>query len=171
MFEGNAVQSFPNDFFSNVPPPKRKMHEQPLEVSLEQLFHGCKKRIKVTHGDRSSEIVKVEVQPGWKPGTKVIFEHVGISFRIVQKPHPYFVREGNDLIFNATVNSHAANKGLRITIPMMDNQGAVEVNTKKQSVIDGGSFLVVGRGMPIKGKLHGQRGNLIIRFRVNAPAA
>lgn len=59
--------------------------EHTLKLTLEELFSGCTKKMKITRkvlsetGNVSKEgkVITVEVRPGWKPGTKVTFPREG----------------------------------------------------------------------------------------------
>uniref|UniRef100_A0AAY4BT39 Chaperone DnaJ C-terminal domain-containing protein n=1 Tax=Denticeps clupeoides TaxID=299321 RepID=A0AAY4BT39_9TELE len=84
--------------------------ERDLFLDLEDLFHGCAKKIKISRkvmnedGHTSSirdTILTVNVKPGWTEGTKIIFSHVpaDIVFVVRQKSHPRFERQNNDLIY------------------------------------------------------------------------
>ncbi len=59
------------------------------------------------------EVVEVAIKPGWKEGTRVIFEGKGdrlpgrppqdVVFVIKQVPHPRFTRQGDDLVTEVSV--------------------------------------------------------------------
>uniref|UniRef100_A0A8C5RLS5 J domain-containing protein n=1 Tax=Laticauda laticaudata TaxID=8630 RepID=A0A8C5RLS5_LATLA len=60
--------------------------ERDLYLSLEDLFFGCTKKIKISRrvmnedGHASTikdKILTIDVQPGWKPGTKITFKEEG----------------------------------------------------------------------------------------------
>ncbi|SCZ95029.1 BZ3500_MvSof-1268-A1-R1_Chr11-3g03555 [Microbotryum saponariae] len=98
-----------------------------LPVSLEDLYKGATKKLKVTKKRRAggeeantletdgviaSLLPAVAVKPGWKAGTKVRFAKAGhetatsaqdLVFVIEEKPHPTFKREGDDLIYELKV--------------------------------------------------------------------
>jgi hypothetical protein len=56
---------------------------------------------------------EIHVRPGWKDGTKITFERAGdelpgiqpadIIFVIRTRPHEYFERDGDDLIYNVSL--------------------------------------------------------------------
>ncbi|KAG5127165.1 hypothetical protein JHK82_028000 [Glycine max] len=64
--------------------------ERKLHCTLENLCFGCIKKIKVTKDlikylgviIQEEEILKIEVKPGWRKGTKITFEGVGCSISI-----------------------------------------------------------------------------------------
>ena len=93
-----------------------------LQVSLEDVYKGTTKKMKITrkvlNPDRRSvrpedKVLTIEIKPGWKAGTKVTFPKEGdqtpnnipadIVFVIKDKPHPVFVRDGSDLKYKAKI--------------------------------------------------------------------
>ncbi|NWI04168.1 DJB13 protein, partial [Tichodroma muraria] len=93
-----------------------------LYVSLEDLFHGCTKKIKISRrvmnedGRTSTirdKILTIDVQPGWRRGTRITFEKEGdqgpniipadITFVVQEKLHPRFKRIDNNLLYVATI--------------------------------------------------------------------
>uniref|UniRef100_A0A8C9UG31 DnaJ heat shock protein family (Hsp40) member B13 n=1 Tax=Serinus canaria TaxID=9135 RepID=A0A8C9UG31_SERCA len=94
-----------------------------LYVSLEDLFHGCTKKIKISRrvmnedGQTSTirdKILTIDVQPGWQRGTRVTFEKEGdqgpniipadITFVVQEKLHPRFKRIENNLLYVANIS-------------------------------------------------------------------
>ncbi|KAM9728843.1 dnaJ homolog subfamily B member 13 isoform 1-T1 [Menidia menidia] len=123
------------DFYSNdaplqfggLQPDLVKTRDAPIErdlnLCLDDLFHGCTKKIKISRrvmnddGHTSSikdKILSINVKPGWKEGTRIVFSKEGdqgpnsipadIVFIVRQKTHPQFVRRGNDLVFKAKIS-------------------------------------------------------------------
>ncbi|KAI8137203.1 DnaJ domain-containing protein, partial [Fennellomyces sp. T-0311] len=97
-------------------PQKPPAIKRPLPISLEDLYKGCTKRLKVTRKIRdgatgrpmnTDKILTINVKPGWKAGTKIRFPGEGdelengqtqdIEFIVEEKPHPTFKREGDNL--------------------------------------------------------------------------
>ena len=90
-----------------------------LYVNLDDLYTGKLKKVRITKkvaDESSGRIVQVavdkeiKIKPGWKDGTKITFERAGdelpgvapadIVFVIQARPHEYFVRDKDDLIYN-----------------------------------------------------------------------
>lgn len=113
--------------FGVLSPGETKIQDPPIErdlhLSLDDLFHGCTKKIKISRkvmnddGCTSSirdKILTVAVKPGWKEGTRITFPKEGdqgpnniaadIVFIVQQKPHPLFERQENDLIYHAQIS-------------------------------------------------------------------
>jgi len=161
-----------------------------LEVTLEELFNGASKAVKVSRkrhqkkrengaGMHTEEKeLKVEVKKGWKAGTKLTYEGQGdeqpdsppgsVVVVIKEKPHENFKRVGNDLYLTVQVPLREALCGGTLEVSTIDE------NTLKidyDDVIQPGSTKrFLGEGMPIS-KAPGTRGDLIITFEVVFPAS
>ncbi|MGH0185721.1 UNVERIFIED_CONTAM: hypothetical protein FKN15_018811 [Acipenser sinensis] len=96
------------------------VHE--LRVSLEEIFRGCTKRMKITRrrlnpdgrtARSEDKILHIVIKRGWKEGTKITFPKEGdetpenipadIAFVLKDKPHPHFKRDGSNIIYSATI--------------------------------------------------------------------
>jgi len=166
------------------PPPSDII--RPLKVSLEDLFNGTVKHLKMTKrlidGKQEEKIIDIDIKPGWKEGTKIRYANAGnerddghdpqdVVFVIEEKPHDRFKREGDHIV-------------LRHTIPLVDaliNSGGVKmiegIDGRKCQVTlppgvikPGAESRVVGQGWPIRkeGVMKG-RGDLIVRWDVVFP--
>lgn len=97
------------------------VHE--LKVSLEEVFSGCTKKMKISRKRlnpdgctmRSEDkILTVDIKRGWKEGTKITFPREGdetatnipadVVFVVKDKPHPVFRREGSDIVYPAKIS-------------------------------------------------------------------
>lgn len=155
----------------------------PLPVSLEDLFHGGVKKMKLNrkglHGERESKVLEVNIKPGWKAGTKINFTNEGdyqpecqarqtLQFVLEEKPHPVFKRDGtsNNLIVNLPITFKESLCGFDKDITTID--GKRLPFSKTQPVQPNSSALYPGLGMPIS-KLPGQRGDMEVIFKVDYP--
>ena len=93
---------------------KREPQEitRPLPLSLEDLYNGTTKHLKVSRklrdGGTAEKILEIKVLPGYKKGTKIRFPDAGnesetgesqaITFVLEEKPHERFERDDADLI-------------------------------------------------------------------------
>lgn len=123
----------------------RKKQDPPIErdlmLSLEEVFHGCIKKMKISRrvmnddGHTSSfkeKILTITVKRGWKPGTRVIFEQEGdqgpnsipadIVFIVKDKPHPIFRREASNLVYVQKIPLALALVGTTIHVPTLDGR-------------------------------------------------
>ena len=80
------------------PAPKKKAEpiEQVLRLTLEEMFYGVTKNLKLTRtvltGGRESrvaETLSIDVKPGWKRGTKITFPEKGDETPGAYFPSPY----------------------------------------------------------------------------------
>jgi len=161
--------------------PQRQKSMEPkvveVFVSLEHLFTGTKKKMKVTrnvYGRTEEKILELDIQPGWKDGTKVTFPEEGdqrqgyppqdIAFIIKQKPHDHFTREQDNLISNEIITLKQALCGATIHKRGIDGEAIrLDVNDIIQP---GTERRVKGKGMPNK---MGGRGDMIFRFNIAFP--
>ncbi|XP_020485863.2 dnaJ homolog subfamily B member 13 [Labrus bergylta] len=159
--------------------------ERDLHLSLDDLFHGCTKKIKISRrvmnedGCTSSikdKILTIDVEPGWKEGTRVVFQKEGdqgpnsipadIVLIVRQKSHPLFVRKQNDLIFKSQISLEMALTGFSVEVETLD--GKLLTLPINDIVHPGYKKVVTGEGMPLS-QDPSQRGNLIITFDVQFP--
>ncbi|KAM6984506.1 dnaJ homolog subfamily B member 13 [Tautogolabrus adspersus] len=159
--------------------------ERDLHLSLDDLFHGCTKKIKISRrvmnedGCTSSikdKILTIDVEPGWKEGTRVVFQKEGdqgpnsipadIVFIVRQKSHPLFVRKQNDLTFKSQISLEMALTGFSVDVETLD--GRLLTFPINDIVHPGYKKVVTGEGMPLS-QDPSQRGNLIITFDVQFP--
>ncbi|KAL3975897.1 hypothetical protein ACER0C_021783 [Sarotherodon galilaeus] len=153
----------------------RKQQDPPvvheLKVSLEEIFHGCTKRMKITRrrlnpDGRSmrteDKILNIVIKKGWKEGTKITFPKEGdetpenipadIAFVLKDKGHAHFKRDGSNIIYNCKISLKEALCGCTVSIPTLENR-----------VIS-----LPCEGLPFP-KNPSQRGDLIVEFSVRFP--
>jgi len=162
-----------------------KVQDEPIftdvYVTLEELYTGVEKKIKISRqintknsSKTETEILTIDVKPGWKEGTKITFNNKGnvnigtepadMIFVIKQKPHDVFKREGNNLTTTFTITKKESVFGFERTIVNLKGENLV-INLKKKVIHDTYFHTVFDEGMPIRkeGTIIGY-GNLIIKF-------
>ncbi|KAL6859388.1 hypothetical protein ACP4OV_017647 [Aristida adscensionis] len=171
--------------------------ESKLACTLEELYVGVTKKMRISRSvvDASgrmkteSEILSIEVKPGWKKGTKITFPGKGnqqwnqlpadLVFVVDEKPHPVYRRDGNDLVAEARVTLAEALGGTVVVLTTLDGRelavdvggsgGEDEEEEEEVPVVRPGYELVVPmEGMPMP-REPGRRGSLRIRFDVAFP--
>ncbi|XP_068648024.1 uncharacterized protein [Aristolochia californica] len=166
-------------------PRKAPPVENKLPCSLEELYSGSKRRMKISrivtdaYGRTTSveEILTIDIKPGWKKGTKITFPEKGheqpniipadLIFVIDEKPHAIYKRDGNDLVVHRRISLVDALTGMTIELTSLDGRNLAIPIT---DVIKPGYELVVSKeGMPIA-KEPGKKGNLRIKFDVKFPS-
>ncbi|KAM7264719.1 hypothetical protein ACFE04_002402 [Oxalis oulophora] len=188
---GSGGGMFGEDIFSSFAgmnqqqgPRKAPAIEQTVACSLEELYKGATKKMKISREvlDASGkvkpveEILSIDIKPGWKKGTKITFPEKGnehpnvipsdLVFIIDEKPHSTFTRDGNDLVFVQKVSLAEALTGLTVQIRTLDGRNlTIPIN----NVIHPSYEEVVPReGMPMP-KDPSKKGNLRIKFNINFP--
>ncbi|MFT7799024.1 dnaJ homolog subfamily B member 1-like [Arapaima gigas] len=156
-----------------------------LQVSLEEVFTGCTKRMKISHQRlnadgcttrREDKILTVEVRRGWKEGTKITFPKEGdetssnipadVVFMIKDRPHPVFRRDGSDIVYSAKVSLRDALCGCSFDVPTLDGR---TVTVMSCDVLKPGTKQrVPGEGLPLS-KSPDKRGDLVLEFNVVFP--
>merc|ERR1711959_126722 len=163
--------------------PDAVTHE--LGCTLEQLYNGATRKLKVTRElvdgasgapVKAEKVLEVNVQPGWKQGTKIRFKGEGderpgkaaqdVVFVVKEKPHSYLERRGDDLHYHAKITQEQAAKGVKVTIPTLDGRKVV-LDRKGEVIKDGAKAPLVGEGMPTKS---GAKGDLFVHFKVASVA-
>jgi len=167
------------------PGPSTSEITKPLKVSLEDIYNGATKRLKVGRkllsGTTEDKVLEVQVYPGWKSGTKIRFPRAGneqpsgesqdLVFVVEEKPHDRFERDGNDLICRQPiplVDALTGNGG-KCTIEQLDGR-KLQVNIPLGVIKPGQSTTVSGEGMPIRkeGSVK-KKGDLIVKWDVQFP--
>ena len=165
-------------------PKKDAAHQMTLPCTLEELYTGrtrrmkiSRKRIDATGGQREeSETLTIDIKPGWKKGTKITFqekgdEHPGriaadIVFVLDEKTHPTFSRDNNDLVYVHRIPLRDALTGTVIELQTLD--GRVLRIPVNEIISPGMQKVIPSEGMPVT-KTPGTKGNLRIKFEVLFP--
>jgi len=155
-----------------------------LFVSLEEVYRGCQKKIKINRKRISpdgsllldSRYLTVDLMAGWKNGTRITFAGEGdqltadspmgdVTFIVTDKPHPLYKRSAtNDLLYQHQLTLSSALCGSLLELRLLDDRlltiALNEISTPYSEKI------VSGEGLP---KSDGTRGNLIITFQIQFP--
>jgi curved DNA-binding protein len=142
--------------------------EQPVEITLEEAFHGATRTLE-KNGDRKS----IDIPRGAKTGTKVRFKGQGgpgnppgdLFLTITVRPHNKFERDGDDLHTEVTVDLYTAVLGGEATVPTLTGDLRLTIPAETQS---GKKFRLSGRGLP-KLKDPAMFGDLYARVLVKVP--
>lgn len=169
---------------------KAKIQDQAIErdlfISLEELLHGCVKRIKITrkvlNPDGASQrieekILTVNVKPGWKQGTRITFGKEGdqypgripadLVFTIKDKNDEKFSRDNeNNVIYTAKISLRDALCGGVMVLPTI---GGKRVRVELNEVVKPDTVKRIhGHGLPLP-KLPGQSGDMLVKFDIVFP--
>ena len=123
------------------------------------------------------EILKIDIMPGWKKGTKITFPEKGnhepgvtpadLIFVVDEKHHSIFKRDGNDLVVNQKISLLDALIGITLNLTTLDGRNLMI------PVIDivkpGHEVVIPNEGMPIS-KEPSKKGHLKIKFDIIFPS-
>lgn len=170
---------------TSSPAPQPSEITRPLKLSLEDLYSGSTKHLKVSRrrldGSSEDKVLEIQVLPGWKSGTKIRFPRAGneqsngeaqdLAFVVEDKPHPVFTRDGDDLVCNLKIPLVDAltGSGTKKGVELLDGR-KLQVPLPIGIVKPGQETRIVGEGMPIRkqGSLK-KKGDLVVRWDVLFP--
>lgn len=167
--------------------PEPTVLEKPLPVSLEDLYNGSTKKLKInrktfdpnTHQLSTKEnILTVPIKPGLKAGSKIKFQNAGdqtpdggtqdIHFIVSEKAHEKFTRNGDDLRTDVEIDLKDALCGWKKTVSTIDG--------KQLSVGGSGPTAPTwterfpNLGMP-RSKKPTERGDFVVGVKIKFPAS
>lgn len=165
-------------FGGGAPRPQRgKDVKVSLDITFEEAFAGTEKRVKVrVPGSTEPQVIQVKVPAGAVDGNRLRYRGKGgpgsnggspgdllVSTNIGS--HPYYTRDGADVIVSVPVSVAEAALGANVIVPAPDGTKVrVHIPTGTQQ---GARFTVKGKGAPVvKGE---GNGNLIIEVEVKVP--
>mmetsp|Transcript_27589 Transcript_27589/g.70282 ORF Transcript_27589/g.70282 Transcript_27589/m.70282 type:complete len:361 (-) Transcript_27589:356-1438(-) len=170
---------------SQDPPAKGKNKVYTVELTLEEIYHGClkkvahKRKVLQDNGDYFEEprTLTIDVKPGLPSGTRFVFEGEGnktpkkepgpVVFVLKPLPHKRFVRRGADLVHRVTLPLYQALVGAAVEVQTLDSR--VLSVPIADVVTPGYSQVVPGEGMPKPAG--GGKGNLILEVDLLFPAS
>lgn len=159
-----------------------------LPVSLEDLYTGAEKKMKVTRKlmdpsgrqVNAEKILAIQVKPGWKAGTKIKFSGEGdetpsgtqdLEFVIEEKAHQVYTRDNGDLKAKIQITLVEALCGFKKQLPFLDGSVLSITNASDARTTQPGSVIYMkGKGMPIA-KSPGSKGDLLVTVNVVLPAS
>lgn len=165
---------------------------RPLKLSLEELYSGTVKHLKIGRrlmgGKTEDKVLEINILPGWKDGTKIRFPNAGnevgphgdsqdLVFMVETKPHETFERNNNDLICHIKIPLVEALAGpespgaARKVLQLLDAR-KIQVPLPIGIIRPGQQTTLNGEGMPIrKDGLVKKKGDLIVKWDVIFPTA
>ncbi|OMO55091.1 hypothetical protein COLO4_36203 [Corchorus olitorius] len=159
--------------------------ESKLLCSLEELYKGGRRKMRISRTvpdefgkpKTVEEILKIDIKPGWKKGTKITFPEKGnhepgvipadLIFVVDEKPHAMFKRDGNDLVVNQKITLLEALTGISFSLTTLD--GRFLPVPVADIVKPGYEVVIPNEGMPIS-KEPSKKGNLKIKFEIIFPS-
>lgn len=134
---------------------------------------GCKGSGLVT----SENTIEITVPPGVEHGAVRVVNGAGnrpraekpagdLELEIRVKPHPFFRRQGDDVLCNVPVTFTQAALGAEVAVPTLDGKGKLRVPAGTQP---GTTLRIKGKGMPKKAGMG--RGDQRVEVQVEVPTS
>ena len=160
--------------------------EKPLPVTLDELFNGTTKKLKVQRktfdnqtGKQSVEdkILSVPIKKGLKPGSKIKYPDMGdqveggvqdLHFVVKEKAHPLFAREGDDIKHVVEISLKEALTGWSRKVQTIDGKQVNVASAGPTQPTFEEKF--PNLGMP-KSKQPTQRGDFIVGVKIKFPTS
>jgi curved DNA-binding protein len=190
MGRGSPFSDFFSFFFGGAPggsrgrptgrraPTQRGQNvEQPVQVSLEEAFHGTERLLQMQQPDGRMRRLEVKIPPGVATGSKVRIADQGGSggrrgragdlyLHIQVAPHARFERKGNDLYVHVPVDLYTAILGGEAQVPTLRGKTlGLKIPPETQN---GRTFALRGQGMPLL-KNPQEHGDLYATVDVHLP--
>ncbi|HEX8553003.1 MAG TPA: J domain-containing protein [Abditibacteriaceae bacterium] len=154
--------------------------EQPIEISLGESFRGTQRHFNLTISDPNSgrhqkRDVTVKIPAGVGEGARVRAAGQGadgenggprgdLFLKVHIAPHPFWKREGDNLLCELPVTFAEAALGGTIDVPAPSGTVGLKIPSGTQS---GQTFRLSGRGVP---KLKGEgNGDILVKIKVAVP--
>jgi curved DNA-binding protein len=146
--------------------------ESPVEISFDESLHGTTREV-VLQGPSGSERIEIHIPAGVNDGQRIRVAGRGqpgpggrgdLLIRCSIRPHPYFRREGLDVLMDLPVTISEAALGARVELPTPDGRTVVSVPPGTAS---GTKLRLRGRGAQ-DGRT-GTRGDLLAAVRIIPP--
>ena len=198
FFGGSFMDDDDDDdgYFQQQQQPQRKQQQQqqrqqqsapkkpepttfPLNLTLEEMFNGATKKMKVTRTRRtgtSEKILTIDVRPGWKENTKLTYEGEGdegpsgvpgdVIFIVKEKPHPKYKRVNNDIYYRIPITLTEALTGVQRKIENLDGEELILDTTGKVISPTNNHHYFWKKGFPHKNG----PGNFVVEFDIQFPS-
>ncbi|HPM24977.1 MAG TPA: DnaJ C-terminal domain-containing protein [Phycisphaerae bacterium] len=145
-----------------------------IELSFEEALHGAVREVVLTTGGPggASERIRFRVPPGVSDGQRIRVRGQGqegpggrgdLLIRCQIRPHPYFRRDGRDILLDLPLTFAEAALGTQVEIPTLDGTAVVKVPPGTSS---GAKLRLRGRGVR---DASGQCGDLYALVQIAAP--
>lgn len=146
-----------------------------ITVSFSEATLGATRRVTLPDG----RDLDIRIPTGLKDGQQIRLKGQGgpgvnggpagdVRLSVSVAPHPYFVRDGNDLRLDLPITLKEAVAGGKVTVPTLTGQVALTVPPNSNS---GSTLRLKGKGVPARGSAAGGEGagDLYVRLVVTLP--
>jgi curved DNA-binding protein len=171
IFGGMGGSTGAGGFAYQTPPQRGQDYEQPVEITLQEAYHGTT-RILQKDGQR----LEVRIPAGAKTGTRVRMSGEGgpgpaggpagnLYLRVTVLPDARFERQGDDLHTTVTADLYTMVLGGEIRVPTMNGEVVLTIPAGTQN---GRTFRLRAKGMP-RLRQPDENGDLYAQVKVRLP--
>jgi len=173
---GNFDDIFGNFGFNQRPMQRNKSLNISVNITFEDVLFGKELNAEVAIPGGNNKIITISIPPGIEHGQQIRYQGMGddairsvragdLIVNVLIQPHPKYKREGESLIYEHRIDVWDALLGSSIELETLDKktlQITIPPGTQPETVLS-----CRGEGFPhIRSK---QRGNLLIKLKVNIP--
>ena len=148
--------------------------EHEVELSFDEAVRGAVREVVLTPagGNGAAERIRFRVPPGVSDGQRVRVRGTGqeglggrgdLMIRCRVRSHPYFRRDGQDVLLDVPLTYAEAALGAQVEIPTLDGRAVVRIPPGTSS---GTKLRLRGRGVA---DASGQRGDLYALVQIHVP--
>jgi len=144
--------------------------EHPIQVTLEEAFHGTTRALQWEHGKR----VEAKIPRGVRTGSKVRLSGQGgttngragdLYLKVEVLPHKVYERDGDDLRMTLPIDLFTALLGGKVSVQTLDKSVNLTIPEETSS---GKTFRLKNLGMP-KLRKPDERGDLFVTVAISLP--
>lgn len=165
--QGKRRGGFGNFDFANAhPSPSGRDVQGELTVSVDEVFHGGTRRLRLSH--QESKSVDVKIPPGVSDESKIRLKGQGeyggdLILTVRVSPHPHFTVEGSNVTSDLVITPWEAALGAKVPVTTLDGEVTLRIPPGTST---GGCLRLRGKGLPKRG---GQRGDMFVRVQIVVP--
>ena len=126
-------------------------------LSFDEAVHGVEKET-VIKGERKT----IKIPAGVDNGNRIRFSNFDLQVKV--RPHPYFKREGQDIILEKEISYPLAILGGVVEVPTIDQSIKLKVRSGTKP---GTALRLKGQGVPYPNS--SRRGDQYVIFKINIP--
>jgi DnaJ-class molecular chaperone len=159
-------------------------YETEVEVTLPEAYRGSERSVEIVQPNGSGpRKLSVKIPAGVRDGQRIRLAGQGgagsgggragdLFLRVQVRPHPFFVRDGDDLRAELPVALHEALLGADVTIPTLKGRVMLRIPPETQN---GRTIRLAGQGMPrgrgpwARSEATGGYGDLYVTVKVVLP--
>jgi len=149
-------------------------HEASVEIGLIEAYRGAERKLELRREDGTPRRLDVKIPAGVRDGQRIRLAGQGtpgvgggppgdLYLRVQVRPHPFFVRDGDDLRAELPVALHEALVGAEVTVPTPKGRVSLKIPPETQN---GRTIRLAAQGMP---RRSGGHGDLYVTVKVVLP--